>query len=171
MGWTDGPAFTLTRRLYTNDSGTCVTNEIVCWGSKPVPGSLWNVNLRVPPRFGVCVSAGVALSWGPVIAMTATPPALRMSRRVMEAGHSFMGVSSSQPSSPRTPGCWTVQSAVAEDLELNRTRCQQQVRAQNAPDLAAVGEHAEPQAMADYRDHLTGLSGARSLSRWGRPPH
>jgi len=84
----------------------------------------------------------------------------------MEAWQSFMGVSFSQPSSPRTPSCWTVQSAVAEDLELNRTRCQQQVRAQNAHDLAAVFEHAEPQAMADYRDHLTGLSGARSLSRW-----
>src|SRR5215813_13029814 len=83
MGWTDGPAFTLTRRLYTNDRGTCVTNEIVCWGSNPVTGSLWKVNLRMPPRLGVCARPSGTMREPVAPAATVAPPSLSKSLRVI----------------------------------------------------------------------------------------
>src|SRR5215831_6230166 len=81
IGFTEGPAFTLTSRLYTNESGTIVTNEIVWWGSK-CRGSAWNVRRSTPPFFGVCASAGRgARPSCAAPSASAAPPTLRASRR------------------------------------------------------------------------------------------
>src|SRR5262249_60345880 len=81
IGFTEGPAFTLTSRLYTNESGTIVTNEIVWWGSK-CRGSAWNVRRSTPPFFGVCASAGRgARPSRAAPSASVAPPTLRASRR------------------------------------------------------------------------------------------
>src|SRR5262245_33675235 len=119
----DGPAFTFMRRLYTNDSGTIVTNEIVCCGSNPVTGSLWSVSLRVPRFLGVCASAGSSVVGRPLPlaspATAAAPPAFSRSRRVMEleTGCWSMSTPPRRPATrPRSPsgyvGCSTAPAAI-----------------------------------------------------------
>src|ERR1700687_2269581 len=106
MGFTEGPAFTLTRRLYANESGTIVTNEMVWCGSNPVTGSLCSTRRNVPPRFGV---------WGQAVsgtnrlypltrpAATTAPLPLRTSRRVMEGGSDGRSMSAPPPRPPSGP--------------------------------------------------------------------
>src|SRR5262249_19063829 len=92
----------------TNESGTIVTNEIVCWGSNPVTGSLMKVSRSVPPRFGVwalAVSGARRLAPPARPATAAAPPALRRSRRGREGGTGGWGVgcasSAATPEGPR----------------------------------------------------------------------
>src|SRR5262249_20427092 len=112
-GRTDGPALTLTSRLWVNDSIVIVAKAIVWCGSRPT-GSSWTAILKIPPRFGPWASATGGASRprtrSVVPAASAAPPRVSRSRRVTGMG---MGSQSSQRPSGNRPN-----SASQRDGEL-----------------------------------------------------